>query len=304
MFKKKLKLRSFKEDVDFNIKNTNTKNDGPSYYPETKRGREFFDAHAKANPPIDKTGSPEHQFKSNLKKVNDHGPPKVDTYAGDPHSNTAIKAQRAEMVPARRAVKEETVSEALKAVVSRQNKNGSYNEVGTDTRTIFKGSEKNIKKKAREWAKGPHRIEFHQEDAFYKDPHKTIHVKENVETDGELTEESFQQLDENVRKAHYHKHHARALSAAQELLQHLNDHSKLMSSPHYNKGYYDMWNIKDIASKVEDAALSMGTHVENDKAYVDNQSKVNPAMTVRESVETGKYVSSSNTIRELLRKKK
>ncbi len=226
MFKKKLKLSSFKEDVDVRV--TNTKNDGPSYYPETKRGREFFDAHAKANPVIDKTGSPEHQFKSNLKKIDDHGPPKVDTYAGDPHSNVAIKAQRMEMMP---------------------------------------------------------RVKVHKEET-------------------ELTEEAFQQLDENVRKEHYMRHHARSVAATQELMRHLNDHSKMMQDPHYNKGYYDMYNVKDIASKIEDAALSMGTHVEQDRAYIENQKKqLNPVMGMRESVEEKKYVSSSKTIRELLGKK-
>lgn len=226
MFKKKLKLKSFSEAVDVDTKNTNGKNDGPSYYPETQRGREFFDAHTKASPVIDKTGAPETQFKSNLKKIDDHGPPKVDSFAGDPHSNSAIAAVRSAMLPRVKTVKEQV----------------------------------------------------------------------------EFTKEEFEQLDEGVRMEHCKRHHARAVVAAQEALQHLNTHGKQLNDPKFDPNhYYDDYQIKEVANQLENSALSIGTHVENRQRQIDMRNKEN-SPRVMESVNE-QYVSSSRTIRELLRKK-
>lgn len=77
------------------------------------------------------------------------------------------------------------VNESLKAIVTKQNKDGSYDEVGMNNKTLIKGSEANIKKKAKAWANGKtHRIEFHHQDRFFYDPHKTIVVKEEAIQEG------------------------------------------------------------------------------------------------------------------------
>lgn len=77
------------------------------------------------------------------------------------------------------------VNESLKAVVTKQNADGSYDEVGMNNKTLIKGSEANIKKKAKAWANGKtHKIEFHHPERFYQDPHKTIVVKEDTLQEG------------------------------------------------------------------------------------------------------------------------
>lgn len=86
----------------------------------------------------------------------------------------------------------EQIDETLKAIVTRKNKDGSYDEVGTSNRTVVQGTHSVVKRKAREWAKGAHRIELHYPSKFYKEPHKTIHVSEESE-----------QIDETFAPKHY-----------------------------------------------------------------------------------------------------
>ena len=67
-------------------------------------------------------------------------------------------------------------NEAMTAIVSRKNSDGSYNEVGMNDRTVIHGSQSNILKKAKAYAKGPHRVElFHGDRIGYGAPHKVIH---------------------------------------------------------------------------------------------------------------------------------
>jgi hypothetical protein len=68
------------------------------------------------------------------------------------------------------------VDEKYTAIVSRKHSDGSYSEVGMNNRTVIHGSHSNILKKAKEYAKGPHRIElFHGDRVGYGSPHKVIH---------------------------------------------------------------------------------------------------------------------------------
>ena len=292
MFKKKLKLRSFKEAVDVDTKNTNGKNDGPSYYPETKRGREFFDAHTKASPVIDKTGAPETQFKSNLKKIDDHGPPKVDSFAGDPHSNSAIAAVRSAMLPRVKAVKEaEEIDEE---------KTPHYKDAVRKTRKEKGNAAARDHAHTSQWSRKESKRSFDTDDnrPVSKPPHGSSLRKEEVE----FTKEEFEQLDEGVRMEHCKRHHARAVVAAQEALQHLNTHGKQLNDPKFDPNhYYDDYQIKEVANQLENSALSIGTHVENRQRQIDLRNKEN-SPRVMEAVNE-QYVSSSRTIRELLRKK-
>lgn len=344
MFKKKLKLRSFKEAVDVDTKNTNGKNDGPSYYPETKRGREFFDAHTKTSPVIDKTGSPETQFRSNLKKIDDHGPPKVDSFAGDPHSNSAIAAVRSAMLPRVKTVKEaiSDIHQAEKPALKR--KTDSFDKLHRPAKTEapsnyarldkalsnvskkltkeeteieeektphYKDAVRKTRKEkgnaaardhahTSQWSRKESKRSFDTDDnrPVTKPPYGSSLRKEEVE----FTKEEFEQLDEGVRMEHCKRHHARAVVAAQEALQHLNTHGKQLNDPKFDPNhYYDDYQIKEVANQLENSALSIGTHVENRQRQIDMRNKEN-SPRVMEAVNE-QYVSSSRTIRELLRKK-
>ena len=50
---------------------------------------------------------------------------------------------------------EKEINETQSAIVTRKNPDGSYNEVGMNTRRVVHGSHSNILKKAKEFAKGP-----------------------------------------------------------------------------------------------------------------------------------------------------
>lgn len=91
----------------------------------------------------------------------------------------------------------EQVDESLKAVVTKRNSDGSYDNVGMNNRRVLNGSEGHIRKQAMDYAKGPHRIEFHHSDAFYRDPHKTIHVNEENEIDEAYSKSA---VDKEIRK--------------------------------------------------------------------------------------------------------
>jgi hypothetical protein len=67
-------------------------------------------------------------------------------------------------------------NESMTAIVTRKNSDGSYDEVGMSNKTVVRGSHSNILKKAKEYAKGPHRVElFHGDRIGYGSPHKVIH---------------------------------------------------------------------------------------------------------------------------------
>jgi hypothetical protein len=67
-------------------------------------------------------------------------------------------------------------NEGMTAIVTRKNSDGSYDEVGMSKRTVVRGSHSNILKKAKEYAKGPHRVElFHGDRIGHAAPHKVIH---------------------------------------------------------------------------------------------------------------------------------
>ena len=80
---------------------------------------------------------------------------------------------------------EKEINETQSAIVTRKNPDGSYNEVGMNTRRVVHGSHSNILKKAKEFAKGPHRVElFHGDRVGYGAPHKVIH-SESTQLTGE-----------------------------------------------------------------------------------------------------------------------
>jgi hypothetical protein len=67
-------------------------------------------------------------------------------------------------------------NEGMTAIVTRKNSDGSYDEVGMSNKTVVRGSHSNILKKAKEYAKGPHRVElFHGDRIGHGSPHKVIH---------------------------------------------------------------------------------------------------------------------------------
>jgi hypothetical protein len=67
-------------------------------------------------------------------------------------------------------------NEGMTAIVTRKNSDGSYDEVGMSNRSVVRGSHSNILKKAKEYAKGPHRVElFHGDRIGHGAPHKVIH---------------------------------------------------------------------------------------------------------------------------------
>jgi hypothetical protein len=67
-------------------------------------------------------------------------------------------------------------NESMTAIITRKNSDGSYDEVGMSNKTVVRGSHSNILKKAKEYAKGPHRVElFHGDRIGYGSPHKVIH---------------------------------------------------------------------------------------------------------------------------------
>ena len=69
-----------------------------------------------------------------------------------------------------------TTNEGMTAIVTRKNSDGSYDEVGMSNKSVVRGSHSNILKKAKEYAKGPHRVElFHGDRIGYGEPHKVIH---------------------------------------------------------------------------------------------------------------------------------
>lgn len=68
------------------------------------------------------------------------------------------------------------LNEGMTAIVTRKNSDGSYDEVGMSNKSVVRGSHSNILKKAKEYAKGPHRIElFHGDRIGHGEPHKVIH---------------------------------------------------------------------------------------------------------------------------------
>jgi hypothetical protein len=67
-------------------------------------------------------------------------------------------------------------NEGMTAIVTRKNSDGSYDEVGMSNKSVVRGSHSNILKKAKEYAKGPHRVElFHGDRIGHGAPHKVIH---------------------------------------------------------------------------------------------------------------------------------
>jgi hypothetical protein len=67
-------------------------------------------------------------------------------------------------------------NESMTAIITRKNSDGSYDEVGMSNKTVVRGSHSNILKKAKEYAKGPHRVElFHGDRIGHGSPHKVIH---------------------------------------------------------------------------------------------------------------------------------
>jgi hypothetical protein len=67
-------------------------------------------------------------------------------------------------------------NEGMTAIVTRKNSDGSYDEVGMNNKSVVRGSHSNILKKAKEYAKGPHRVElFHGDRIGHGAPHKVIH---------------------------------------------------------------------------------------------------------------------------------
>jgi hypothetical protein len=68
------------------------------------------------------------------------------------------------------------LNEGMTAIVTRKNSDGSYDEVGMNNKSVVRGSHSNILKKAKEYAKGPHRVElFHGDRIGHGAPHKVIH---------------------------------------------------------------------------------------------------------------------------------
>ena len=92
------------------------------------------------------------------------------------------------------------VDEKYTAIVSRKRSDGSYSEVGMNDRTIIRGSHSNILKKAKEYAKGPHRVELFHGDRVKGEPHKVIHSEPKVAviTAPVTTNESTEALDEGT----------------------------------------------------------------------------------------------------------
>ena len=75
----------------------------------------------------------------------------------------------------------EPVNEAMSAIVTRKNADGSYDEVGMNNRRVLGGSQSNIMKQASDFAKGPHRVElFHGNRVSHGAPHKIVHVESTV----------------------------------------------------------------------------------------------------------------------------
>lgn len=72
----------------------------------------------------------------------------------------------------------EPVNEAMSAIVTRKNADGSYDEVGMNNRRVLGGSHSSIMKQASDFAKGPHRVElFHGNRVGHGAPHKVVHVE-------------------------------------------------------------------------------------------------------------------------------
>lgn len=151
-------------------------NDGPD---KKKRGKSRFIDLAPRLAPAPKEGGVAEQRRS----------PSTGRFLGDVMSREEFRAY----MPRRSQVSESEINEKLKAVVSRRGADGKFAEVGTNHRTVIKGSEKSIRKAARKWAKGDHRIEYHRDDSFYKPPHKTEVVREEEEI----------QMDEAHKKGHW-----------------------------------------------------------------------------------------------------
>lgn len=66
----------------------------------------------------------------------------------------------------------------LKAIVTRQNKDGTYDEVGMNNRIIVKGkSNSSIRKEAEKYKNGSLcRVELFYDSKFYKDPFHRFYV--------------------------------------------------------------------------------------------------------------------------------
>ena len=75
----------------------------------------------------------------------------------------------------------EPVNEAMSAIVTRKNADGSYDEVGMNNRRVLGGSHSSIMRQASDFAKGPHRVElFHGNRVGHGAPHKVVHVESTV----------------------------------------------------------------------------------------------------------------------------
>ena len=91
-------------------------------------------------------------------------------------ANSSAALPKVPVITAPVTTNESMTNEGMSAIVTRKNSNGKYDDVGMNNRTIVHGSHSNILKKAKEYAKGPHRVElFHGDSIGYGKPHKVIH---------------------------------------------------------------------------------------------------------------------------------
>ena len=80
----------------------------------------------------------------------------------------------------------------MKAIVTRKNKDGSYDEVGMNNRTIISHlkSKAGIRRSAKDFAKGPHRIEWYS-DNIHTNPWKVEHINEEEINESNATDGKY-----------------------------------------------------------------------------------------------------------------
>jgi hypothetical protein len=95
------------------------------------------------------------------------------------------------------------------AIVTKQNTDGTYDEVGTNNRGIMRGSLSKIKSQAKDRFGKNHRIELFHGDRVDGNPHTTLHIKESEDLDeaihgGPKPKHAFDTYSHNLKVAGPH----------------------------------------------------------------------------------------------------
>ena len=148
------------------------------------------------------------------------------------------------------------VDEKYSAIVSRRHPDGSYSEVGMNDRTVIHGSHSNILKKAKEYAKGPHRIELFHGDRVKGEPHKVIHSESKVAVitapvttneSTEINEGALPKKPKNPYKSDDARHFSHEAKHLSNVAKHLSNVAKKHNTPEHHEAAYKAHHKASVA---------------------------------------------------------